>query len=84
MREVYDTIKESCYSLIVEILSDMGILTEDVHKWRKNKTKVLAMRSPLEFKFPNGSRIIFKGMDVVEKVKSINGVSIVWFEELAT
>ena len=35
----------------------------------------------MEFRFPNGSRIIFKGMDKPEKVKSLNGVSIVWLEE---
>ena len=33
------------------------------------------------FIFPNGSRIIFKGMDKPKKLKSINGVSIIWVEE---
>lgn len=31
--------------------------------------------------FPNGSQIIFKGMDKPAKLKSINNVSIVWIEE---
>ena len=31
--------------------------------------------------FPNGSKVIFKGMDKPGKLKSINGVSIVWLEE---
>jgi phage terminase large subunit len=35
----------------------------------------------MQIKFPNGSQIIFKGMDKPEKLKSINGVSIVWLEE---
>jgi phage terminase large subunit len=35
----------------------------------------------MQIKFPTGSTIIFKGMDKPEKVKSINGVSIVWLEE---
>ena len=81
VREVFETIKESCYDLIAEILDDMGLLTEDPKVFRKKKNKVLALKSPLRFKFPNGSQIIFKGMDKTEKVKSINGVSIVWLEE---
>lgn len=35
----------------------------------------------MQLKFPNGSRVIFKGMDKPAKLKSINGVSIVWLEE---
>lgn len=80
IREVYDTITESCYDLFKEILNDMGLLASDDDR-REYKTKVRALKSPMEFKFPNGSRIIFKGMDKPEKVKSLNGVSIVWFEE---
>lgn len=37
--------------------------------------------SPMQLMFPNGSRVIFKGMDKPGKLKSINGVSIVWLEE---
>lgn len=80
IREVYDTLTESCYDLFKEILNDMDLLTADDDR-RTFKTKVRALKSPMEFKFPNGSRIIFKGMDKPEKVKSLNGVSIVWFEE---
>lgn len=80
IREVYDTLTESCYDLFKEILNDMDLLTVDDDR-RTFKTKIRALKSPMEFKFPNGSRIIFKGMDKPEKVKSLNGVSIVWFEE---
>jgi len=80
IREVYDTLTESCYDLFKEILNDMDLLAMDDDR-RVFKTKVRALKSPMEFKFPNGSRIIFKGMDKPEKVKSLNGVSIVWFEE---
>ena len=80
IREVYDTLTESCYDLFKEILNDMDLLAADDDR-RQYKTKVRALKSPMEFKFPNGSRIIFKGMDKPEKVKSLNGVSIVWFEE---
>ena len=81
IREVFDTIQDSCYDLFCEILDDMGLLTTDPKEFRAKKTKVLALKSPLKFRFPNGSQIIFKGMDKPEKVKSINGVSIVWLEE---
>lgn len=80
VRETFEQLKESCYDLLYEILDNMGILTEDRSKANKNKY-VVAYKSPLEFKFPNGSRIIFKGMDKPTKVKSINGVSILWAEE---
>ena len=78
-RDVYDTHKESTFDLIKQILDDMGLLA-DVGV-RQHKTKVCFKNAPLEFKFPNGSRIIFKGMDSTEKLKSLNGVSIVWIEE---
>lgn len=81
VRQVYDTIQESCYDLLCEILDDMDLLTTDPREYRLNKNKVLALKSPLRLRFHNGSSIIFKGMDNPEKVKSINGVSIVWLEE---
>lgn len=79
VREVYETIRESCYDLFIEVLDDMGILAED--NSRKSKTKVIAKNSPMGFIFPNGSRIIFKGLDKPRKLKSINGISIIWIEE---
>ena len=36
---------------------------------------------PMQIRFKNGSLIIFKGMDKPAKLKSLNGVSIVWVEE---
>jgi phage terminase large subunit len=50
---------------------------------RKNKNKVYAKLSPMELIFPNGSRIIFKGLDKPDKIKSVHDVSIVWIEEAA-
>lgn len=81
VREVFATLQESCYDLFCEILEDMDLLTEDIKVYRRKKNKVLALKSPLSFRFHNGSKIIFKGMDKPEKAKSINGVSIVWLEE---
>lgn len=79
IRDVYDTHKESTFDLIKQILGDLNLLAEE--GVRKHKTKVVWKTSPLGFVFPNGSRIIFKGMDSTEKIKSMNGVSLVWIEE---
>ncbi|XTR36650.1 PBSX family phage terminase large subunit [Paraclostridium tenue] len=70
VREVYDTMRDSCYSLLEEVALNIGI-------WDKLKFKT----SPMQIIFPNGSKIIFKGMDKPAKLKSINGVSIIWLEE---
>ena len=70
VREVYDTIRDSCYSLLEEVAINIGI-----YDMLKFKT------SPMQIIFPNGSKIIFKGMDKPAKLKSINGVSIIWIEE---
>lgn len=82
VREVFDTIKESCFDLFHEILDEMDLLEEDGNiRSGKRRNKVVERVSPMQFIFPNGSRIIFRGMDKPAKVKSINGVSIVWLEE---
>lgn len=70
VREVYDTIRDSCFSLLEEIIIDLEI-----------DHKVKFRESPMRIRFPNGSKIIFKGMDKPAKLKSINNVSIIWIEE---
>lgn len=60
IREVYDTHRESTYSLLQEIVSDLGI--DHLVKCRS---------SPLALTFRNGSSILFKGLDKPEKLKSI-------------
>ena len=79
VREVYDTIRESCFDLFLEILGDLNLIEENSTK-RKSK-KVIYKTSPMQLKFPNGSKVIFKGMDKPGKLKSINGITIVWLEE---
>lgn len=74
VREVLDTIRDSCYDLLVEILEEFDLVGQ-------GKDKVHCTTSPMSIKFPNGSKIIFKGMDKPSKLKSINGVTIVWLEE---
>lgn len=78
VREVYDTHRDSTFSLFKEILEGMDLLAESP---REKKRKVIAKESPFKLAFPNKSEIIFKGMDKPEKLKSLNGVTIVWLEE---
>jgi phage terminase large subunit len=70
VREVYDTHRDSTYSLLEEIIIDLEL-----------DHKIRCGSSPMQIRFPNGSKIIFKGMDKPAKLKSINNVSIVWIEE---
>ncbi|WP_419882777.1 PBSX family phage terminase large subunit [Peribacillus sp. B-H-3] len=70
VREVYDTHRDSTYSLLEELVIDLGL-----------DDRIKCMTSPMQIRFPNGSKIIFKGMDKPAKLKSINNVSIVWIEE---
>lgn len=79
VREVFDTIYESAFNLFKEILAGMGLLSDG--STTQNKRLVVARKAPLSFSFPNGSEILFKGLDKPEKIKSINNVSIVWIEE---
>lgn len=82
VRQVYDTIRESCFDLFCEILNKCDMLADSARDG-KRKNKVVANNSPMKIIFPNGSRIIFKGLDKPMKLKSINGISIVWIEEAA-
>lgn len=77
VRDVYESIRESCYDLFYSILNDMDMLAE----FQNQKTKVQYRNSPMQFLFPNGSRIIFRGMDKASKLKSIHDISIIWIEE---
>ena len=70
VREVYDTHRESTYSLLEEIIEDLGL-----------SDLVQCRTSPLQIRFPNGSKIIFKGMDKPAKLKSIHNISLIWIEE---
>lgn len=70
VREVYDTHRDSTFSLLSELIEDLNLA---------HVIKITA--SPMQVRFPNGSKIIFKGMDKPAKLKSINNVSLIWLEE---
>lgn len=71
VREVFNTIKESCYDLLVEVIETFGLS----HLFK-------CSISPLSIKcLVTGTRFIFRGTDNPGKLKSVNGVSIIWIEE---
>lgn len=80
VREVYETHKDSTYSLFTEIIDELGLLDDSGRK-KVAKGKIRPKESPYELRFSNGSKIIFKGMDKPKKLKSINNISLIWLEE---
>lgn len=70
VRKVAKTIRPSCFGLLTTTISDWGMMG----LFRVNKTD-------MEISCLNGNSIIFAGLDDVEKLKSIHGVTGIWIEE---
>ena len=71
IRKVDRTIKRSVFALVKNIISTWGLTSEfDINL--TDKTMVYK---------PTGSQIMFSGLDDVEKLKSIEGVTSIWCEE---
>lgn len=70
VRNVFATLEESCFDVLTEVIAFM-----------KLEKKFKITKSPLGIRCKNGSRFIFRGLDKPEKLKSVNGVSIIWIEE---
>lgn len=71
IRKVDRTIKRSVFALMKNIISKWGLTSEfDINL----TDKTIVYR-------PTGSQIMFSGLDDVEKLKSIEGVSSIWCEE---
>ena len=71
VRKVGATLKESVWSLTLELIHTGG-LTPAVKQINK---------SDLTIEFLNGSALLFKGLDDSEKIKSINGITDIVIEE---
>ena len=71
VRKVGATLKESVWSLTLELIHTGG-LTPAVKQINK---------SDLTIEFLNGSILLFKGLDDSEKIKSINGITDIVIEE---
>ena len=70
VRKVYDTIKESQFDSIKQTVEDLGLSSLFIFK-----------TSPLSITCVNGNRLIARGLDKAEKIKSIKDPSFVWYEE---
>tara|TARA_R110002020_G_scaffold3468_3_gene15427 strand:- start:5877 stop:7328 length:1452 start_codon:yes stop_codon:yes gene_type:complete len=70
VRKVYDTIKESQYDSIKQTIDDLGLSSLFSFKV-----------SPLSITCLNGNRLIARGLDKAEKIKSIKDPSFIWYEE---
>lgn len=72
IRKVAKTIRSSVYQLLKDLISDYGFAQQfDINKTEMRFTYL-----------PNGNEIICAGLDDVEKLKSIQGITSIWFEEI--
>jgi len=69
LRKVGKTCRNSTFRLIREILEGMG------------RSEVHINRTEMSFRFPSGGEILHAGLDDVQKLKSISGVTHIWVEE---
>lgn len=70
VRKVANTIRNSVFSLLRGTISEWGL----TQLFRINK-------SDMDITCSNGNQIIFAGLDDVEKLKSIHGITGMWLEE---
>lgn len=69
-RKVARTIRESCFTQLLWQL-------QEYYPYEKYKVN----KSDMVIRFENGNEIIFAGLDDVEKLKSIYGITGIWIEE---
>ncbi len=74
IRKVARTLKESVYDLVKAIFQDTGFDKFCHFKYSQGDNYI-------EFK-PNGNKLVFLGLDDPEKIKSINGVTSIFIEEI--
>lgn len=70
VRKVGNSLRESCWRLFLDLLSQWKI-------YSYCKVRI----SDMSIELPNGSILLFKGLDDPEKIKSIVGITDVWIEE---
>ena len=72
VRKVAKTIRHSTFALVKQTILD----------WKLDKLfKLPKGKSNFDIESPNGSQFIFTGLDDVEKLKSIVGITDIWIEE---
>lgn len=71
-RRYASTIRHTCFALFKEILS----------KWQLYPSYVKIRETDFNIKFPNGSEIIFTGLDEETKLLSLAGIGVIFIEEV--
>jgi len=72
IRKYGTTIRHSCYALIRQVINDCDL--GEFFYLPNSKTD-------FDIKAKNGNQFIFTGLDDVEKLKSITGITDIWIEE---
>jgi len=70
VRKVARTLRHSVFALLRDLIAEWGL------------TKLFKInKSDMEITCVNGNQILFAGLDDVEKLKSITGITSIWIEE---
>lgn len=78
VRKVYSTVEDSMYSRLMQELDSHGL--GKAFNYRKSPLKII--RKHARGKKPHqSSRVLFRGMDNGEKIKSLEGITMIWIEE---
>ena len=71
IRKVANTLRSSIYQILLDQINDLGIRSEfEINKTEMRFTHV-----------PTGNEILLAGLDDVERMKSIVGITSIWIEE---
>ena len=70
VRQVAKTIRDSAFAEITKV----------IREWSIDKAVKINL-TDMRISFPNGNQILFAGLDNVEKLKSIEGITDIWAEE---
>ena len=75
-RKVAKTLRVSVFQLFKDLISALAEQDSDILKdFKINKTDMTIIY------LPNNSQLIFMGLDDIEKLKSIQGITSIWIEE---
>jgi len=71
IRKVANTLRSSVYQILIDCITDLGLRNE----FEINKTEMRFTH------LPTGNEILLCGLDDVERMKSIAGITSIWIEE---
>ena len=71
IRKVANTLRSSIYQILIDCITDLGLRSE----FEINKTEMRFTH------LPTGNEILLCGLDDVERMKSIVGITSIWIEE---